>query len=148
MAQSDLADRLTMAVSTSSTKSVSAKLVSSWETGVNRPSAVQVALIDVAFGARGVFAGLAQACGTPLVFPSRHVWRRAVPEAENGPAWAWIRPADVQIAEAWVTHGAFKFPLQEPCDERGVFLVSPLTARRPPVDVQLENPGWVDFGPG
>jgi hypothetical protein len=65
------------------------------------------------------------------------------------PHWAWIRPAPGgRRVDALLLWGAFAFDCSGDCDDRGLFVISPISMPNPPVWVHLREPGWVDFGQG
>jgi len=70
------------------------------------------------------------------------------------PVWAWIRPAEalgggeLTKVRGQVTWGPLTLRIEAECGPNGVFVTCPTSSPHPAARVQLDEPGWVDFGRG
>ncbi len=122
--------------------------VSNWESGVRRPDRATLARLDHLYSAGGALVDLAAALGTPGALDARTTWWHNF-AASGGPAWAWARPAggaeQIGLQIRW---GPLGLHLHKPCDTRGLMVTAPASVDNPPLRVELDSPGWVDFGQG
>jgi transcriptional regulator with XRE-family HTH domain len=127
---------------------VSVAALSMWENGRRRIEFSQLQALDRCYGADGALVDLALALGTPDGLPARRLWAHN-PQGPSSPRWAWLRPrSGAGSVEAQLLWGAFAFDCSGACDDRGLFVTSPVSMPNPPVWVRLLRPGWVDFGRG
>jgi transcriptional regulator with XRE-family HTH domain len=127
---------------------VSEGALSMWENGRRRLGYAQLAALDELYGAGGALVDVALALGTPGGLAARTVWAHNA-QGPSAPHWAWVRPPPgAGGVDARVMWGAFAFDCAEPCDDRGVFVTSPVSMPNPAGWVHLREPGWVDFGRG
>ena len=90
-----------------------------------------------------------RAAGSVEALPPRTDWAHNF-QPPSGPAWAWLRPS------AGCTTLAASFWWGEPLQGRldavvsphGVVVQLPTSVSNPPLQIILEQPGWVDFGRG
>jgi hypothetical protein len=126
------------------TKSV----ISMWESAERGLTFQHLYALDRCYGAGGALAGIALAMGTPSGLAARTSWVHN-PQGDAGTVWAWCRPGDghrhMSVRVRW---GAFAFECSSDCGDQGIFLTSPVSMPNPPAWVDLEEPGWVDFGRG
>lgn len=63
--------------------------------------------------------------------------------------WAWARPAGgarrVSVNMRW---GPLGLHVERSCDGRGLIVTGPASVSNPPVRIDLDTFGWVDFGQG
>jgi transcriptional regulator with XRE-family HTH domain len=126
--------------------------LSQWETGRRRSGRLvtlrDLQALDVVYGAQGALVDIALSVGTPAGLPARTCWAHN-PQGPSGPAWAWLRPRrGAGRVVARLLWGAFRLDLAEPCDDRGLFVTTPMSMPNPAVWVHLRESGWVDFGRG
>jgi hypothetical protein len=123
-----------------------ASLISKWEANRDVPRASQISL-DTAYGAGGCLGDLLLAIGTPKTLPARHRWYHNFGPS-GGPVWAWIRSMTPGGSEGRITWGPYGFTIAVPGGPAGMIINAPVSVNNPPTLVQLEQPGWVDFGRG
>lgn len=122
--------------------------VSQYENGRITAGAEVVGSIDAALGADGVLIDLAFALRTPESLRPARTWRHNF-EPGGGPVWAWVRAAGaVRVVSCRFGWGPARVAVTEPAGADGVIVTSPLSVPNPAVTVDLEQPGWVDFGRG
>jgi transcriptional regulator with XRE-family HTH domain len=127
---------------------VSEGALSMWEHGRRRVGYAQLAALDGLYGADGALVDVALAIGTPGGLPARTAWAHNA-QGPSAPHWAWVRPSPgANRVDARIMWGAFAFDCSGPCDERGLFVTSPVSMPNPAGWVHLRDPGWVDFGRG
>lgn len=80
-----------------------------------------------------------------MVSPRRTWWHNCPPGGL--PVWAWVRPdrSDQRPVSASAYWGAFRYSI-EALDDVGVVLAVESSTTNPPIRVELDSPGWVDFG--
>lgn len=122
--------------------------ISMWERAERGLTFAHLHALDRCYDAGGALADVALAMGTPSGLPPRRSWVHN-PQGPSGPVWAWCRPMPghqhLSLQMRWGTRA---FRCSSACDDRGLFLWSPVSVPHPPLGVDLAEPGWVDFGRG
>jgi transcriptional regulator with XRE-family HTH domain len=127
---------------------VSEGALSMWENGRRRVGYAQVGALDARYGAGGALIDIALAIGSPGGLAPRTVWAHNA-QGPSAPHWAWVRPPPgAGRVDARILWGAFAFDCSGRCDDRGVFVTSPVSMPNPAGWVHLKQAGWVDFGRG
>ncbi len=108
----------------------------------------QLSNIDVALRAAGSFVQLAWASTTPTAVPARSSWDYNFASDHKGAVWAWVRvpePAEVAIR---LRCGVIAAELSALVGGDGLVLTAPVGVANPPVRIEIDPAGWVDFGTG
>jgi transcriptional regulator with XRE-family HTH domain len=147
--QAEVADLLNVAPPT----------VSTWESGVYRIPRDLLRRLDEEYDAGGALVDLVRAVGTPGAFVAtrdgvvgpqpRRYWPRVLPE-DVAPMWIWIRSASGGRVAGWVYSAASGQRLESGDADLpdGIFLSLAHWHRAWPLQVVLDEPGWVDVGRG
>ena len=119
------------------------------ENGSVQPSRSDVAILEQLASTQGAVYDIAIALGSPTAIPPRRRWRHNF-QPPRGPIWVWIRPTSGTTHLAVRIHwGPLRLAINfDSLDADGVFVSSPYSVTTPALHVELDEPGWVDFGRG
>ena len=120
-------------------------LLSKWERGSRRIPRSKHLALDELYGANGCLEDLLLAISTPVTLEPRHRWWHNYPPG-GAPVWAWIRSNAPNGSAATVSWGPYGFSIDIPTGRGGIIVNGPTSVNNPATLVQLETPGWVDFG--
>jgi len=134
-----------------STLGVAGSALSQWETGARRPNRKTLQALENLYRADGALVDVAWALTTPDALDPQTRWWHNFTVA-GGPVWGWPRPARTADSKsscsARIRWGPLGITLTVPADRHGAIATLPLSVPTPPVIVELDTPGWVDFGHG
>ena len=130
------------------TLGVARSAVANWESGLRAPSSQMLGALDSLYNAGGALVDLAGALGSPRGLQARSQWWHNY-DARGGPVWAWARcdatTAFVRLRLRW---GPLSLRVEQRFDSRGLIVTVPASVANPPVQAEVDPPGWVDFGQG
>jgi transcriptional regulator with XRE-family HTH domain len=131
--------------------------VSNWESGTRgRKTAASIDIVEkISEGLRlsslhraGLLT-LWQAAGSPAALPPRVEWSHNY-QPPSGPVWAWlrVRPGQTHVVAALWWGEPLQGHVDTDAPPDGVLIQFPTSVPNPPLQITLEQPGWVDFGRG
>lgn len=120
--------------------------ITNWESGLRQPGHGELGRYDDVLGAGGALSDIAFALDSPLALEARRTWWHNCPPGGR-PVWAWIRPGPdrTRPTAASAYWGAFRCDASTVGGE-GLVLAAESSVTNPPIKVELDPPGWVDFG--
>ncbi len=95
----------------------------------------------------GALSSLLWAASSPSAVPPRVVWEHNFRQRLR-PCWVWIRlrsPGESRVRMTW---GDWGVSTAHVVGDAGLIWCAPTSARNPPIVVELDREGWVDFGSG
>jgi hypothetical protein len=122
--------------------------ISLWESGARDVDDVWLQRLDACYEAQGALHGLARALGTPRGLEPRNSWYWNF-SGRSGPVWSWLRCEDGRNRiDATLYWGPLRARIEKQCGRLGIIVTAPASISNPPARVELDRPGWVDFGRG
>ena len=129
--------------------SITSAAISQWESGLRDVDDLWLSRLDTCYKAGGALYDVARAIDSPSGLNARLEWFHNF-VGGSGPVWAWLRPqSEATHLAATLYWGPLRLRLQRRrCGRDGVMVVAPASIPNPPARVELDKPGWVDFGRG